>query len=278
MGIEEAKNKVFTSQPFEVTAEGILGYSKGTSETRKAHADPKSPVAPAMFAACFVIPATGSVLFEGDLGFDLSRIVHGGIEMGFDRLLKPGDKVTTESKFLGVEEKSTGNLINISFLCKDGAGKTVVEGITRYFVRGKKRKDAPEAAEPPPPQHPKAILSRTEAVAKDQSLLYADGSGDRFPIHTDDNFAKSVGLPGIILHGMCTLAFAARALVDGAAGGDPAKLKRIGVKFAKIVLPGDTLTTEAWETGKKGSNRALGYEMKNQKGDVVLAEGIAEIA
>lgn len=87
---------------------------------------------------------------------------------------------------------------------------------------------------------------------------YAGASGDFNPIHMDTEFAKSVGLPGNILHGLYSMAQVARAHTD-AAGGDPRSLRRLSVQFRGMGRPeeemtvtatvadtdGDTLTTEA---------------------------------
>ena len=65
---------------------------------------------------------------------------------------------------------------------------------------------------------------------------YAEASGDPNPIHTDPDFAKSVGLPGVILHGLYSMAQVARAATQ-AAGGDPRSLKRLSVEFRGMGIP-----------------------------------------
>ena len=65
---------------------------------------------------------------------------------------------------------------------------------------------------------------------------YAEAAGDPNPIHTDEEFAKSVGLPGCILHGLYSMAQVARAL-SALAGGDPRALKRLRVQFRGMGLP-----------------------------------------
>ena len=65
---------------------------------------------------------------------------------------------------------------------------------------------------------------------------YAGASGDFNPIHIDVDFAKQVGLPSNILHGLYTMAQVARAAVD-AAGGDPRSLKRLSVQFRGMGFP-----------------------------------------
>ncbi|MDQ4026302.1 MAG: dehydratase, partial [Actinomycetota bacterium] len=73
------------------------------------------------------------------------------------------------------------------------------------------------------------VYEETTKVDDDQTFRYADASGDHNPIHLDENTAKMAGLPGIILHGMCTMAMGSKAAVNGLAGGDPTRIARVGV-------------------------------------------------
>ena len=65
---------------------------------------------------------------------------------------------------------------------------------------------------------------------------YAEASGDPNPIHVDAEFAKQVGLPGVILHGLYSMAQVAKAHTD-VAGGDPRSLKRLAVQFRGMGFP-----------------------------------------
>jgi acyl dehydratase len=79
---------------------------------------------------------------------------------------------------------------------------------------------------------------------------YAGASGDFNPIHIDPEFAKAVGLPNTILHGLYMMGLTARAATE-AAGGDPASLKRLSVQFrgmgapeTEIVVSGEVKSVE----------------------------------
>jgi acyl dehydratase len=67
------------------------------------------------------------------------------------------------------------------------------------------------------------------------TVRYAGASGDFNPIHVDDEFARDVGLPGKILHGLWTMAQVARAQTEAAGG--PGKLKRLSVQFRGMGVP-----------------------------------------
>ena len=67
------------------------------------------------------------------------------------------------------------------------------------------------------------------------TVRYAGASGDFNPIHIDDEFARSVGLPGRILHGLWTMAQVARAQTE--ATGGPQRLRRLSVQFRGMGVP-----------------------------------------
>src|SRR5215210_3199235 len=75
---------------------------------------------------------------------------------------------------------------------------------------------------------------------------YKDASGDPNPIHVDEEFAKSVGLPGVILHGLWSMAQVARAHTDAA--GDLRALKRLEVQFRGMGFPEQEITVSATVT------------------------------
>jgi len=72
------------------------------------------------------------------------------------------------------------------------------------------------------------------------TVRYAGASGDFNPIHVDDEFARAVGLPGRILHGLFSMALVARAHTEAAGG--PAALKRLSVEFRGMGLPEQEIT------------------------------------
>jgi acyl dehydratase len=82
-----------------------------------------------------------------------------------------------------------------------------------------------------------SLEPRSYTVTRADLAAYAESSGDHNPIHQDDEVARSVGLPGVIAHGMYTMALAARAVADWYPG---AELVSIGCKFTNpVVVPAD---------------------------------------
>jgi acyl dehydratase len=86
------------------------------------------------------------------------------------------------------------------------------------------------------------VFSASKVVKREDVKAYADASGDQNPLHQDDAFAQSVGFPGIIAHGMFSMAHLAKALTDWL--GDPAALKRIKVQFRAPVFMDEVLVAK----------------------------------
>ena len=82
----------------------------------------------------------------------------------------------------------------------------------------------------------------SKVVRREQVKAYADASGDQNPLHQDDSFAQSVGFPGIIAHGMFTMAHLVSALTRWL--GDPGGLKSIEVQFRAVVFMDETIVAK----------------------------------
>jgi acyl dehydratase len=83
----------------------------------------------------------------------------------------------------------------------------------------------------------------TYRITRADLVAYAEASGDHNPIHQDEAVARSVGLPGVIAHGMYTLALAARYVDEQL--GEPGRIVRIGAKFTRpVVVPADGTEVE----------------------------------
>jgi len=92
------------------------------------------------------------------------------------------------------------------------------------------------------------LPTQSFTVTRADLVRYAGASGDRNPIHWSDRVAASVGLPGVIAHGMYTMALMARAL-DNWAGG-PGRVLELGCKFTKpVVVPDDDAGVEVVVAG-----------------------------
>ena len=113
-------------------------------------------------------------------------------------------------------------------------------------------------------------MKRTVTFTRDQIAAYAEASGDRNPIHLDDDFARSVGLPGVIAHGMLQMGIAGTVAAEAAGGAS--HLRRLRCRFAGMVVPGDNVTFSAEAAGPG----TLELRAVNERGEQVLTKATAE--
>ena len=112
-------------------------------------------------------------------------------------------------------------------------------------------------------------------IDKYRPYYYAGASGDFNPINLDDNFAKQVGLAGAILHGLCTMAYVYRSVMEN---NDPSKIKKIKVRFRQIVRPLDKLTIKGKVSSIENNLTSIELVAENQKSEQVITSGLAVLA
>ncbi len=114
------------------------------------------------------------------------------------------------------------------------------------------------------------------SVTPDKYLTnrYAGASGDYNPIHIDEEFAKAVGLPGRILHGLWTMAQVARAQTDAAGG--PGHLKRLSVQFRGMGIPEQEVLVTGTVREVSGG-RAIVDTVAEQGGKQIIRNAEAEL-
>ncbi|HVA19531.1 MAG TPA: MaoC/PaaZ C-terminal domain-containing protein [Solirubrobacteraceae bacterium] len=103
---------------------------------------------------------------------------------------------------------------------------------------------------------------------------YAGASGDFNPIHIDEDFAKAVGLPGRILHGLWTMAQVARAQTEAAGG--PGHLKRLSVQFRGMGVPEQEIVVSGTVL-ESGGGRAIVETVAEQSGKQIIRNAQAEL-
>jgi acyl dehydratase len=107
------------------------------------------------------------------------------------------------------------------------------------------------------------------------TVRYAGASGDFNPIHIDEDFARQVGLPGRILHGLWSMAQVARAQTD--AGGGPHTLRRLSVQFRGMGVPEQEVTVTG-EVADVRDGVAIVHTVAEQGGKAIIRNAEAEIS
>jgi len=174
------------------------------------------------------------------IDIDLARVVHGRQELVLHRPIPPSGQDQASSRIAAVYDKGSAAIV-------------VTETTTALFTsrisifakgeggfggdRGPSGRVSVPAREPD-----LEVLSRTDP----RQALWYRLCGDRNPLHVDPVFAAKAGFPRPILHGLCTYGIVAKAAVDSALDGDPARVTAYSCRFSGVVFPGETLRTRIW--------------------------------
>jgi acyl dehydratase len=267
---------------FKVDGARAIAYAAATNDDNPRHT--AGELAPPIFAVVPIWEPMQLAVARVTPPDVLMRVVHGEQDIRFHRPLVPGDLIRSRAAPVGVHVRGSGTTVVVKSESRDEAGDLVNDQYFTLFFRGV---NEGEGAGEPAPEHKLSaevkanapVAEITQPVDLDQTFRYAEASGDQMPIHLDDNVAKAVGLPGIIVHGLCTMAFAGRAVIEGVAGGDPTRLRRLAVRFSRPVLPGQAITTRLFDSGSlAGGVRTYGFEVLNPEGQAAVKDGLAEVS
>ena len=202
---------------------------------------------------CCVLAHPGMWVRNPALGIDWLKMLHGEQSFEIHHPIPPEGTVVGTYAIVAVEDKGAGKgaiLHQIKKLNDKASGQLLATVRSLLFMRGDggcgNFGEVPEAAQPLPEQAPS---SSCEIATLAQSALIYRLSGDYNPIHADPKAATKAGFEAPILHGLCTLGVATRALLSSFANGAPERLKSLSVRFSRPVFPGETIRTEFFGTG-----------------------------
>lgn len=163
-----------------------------------------------------------------------------------------GGEFTLKSRLIGVHKRGSGASVETEQLLVDSDGKSLYKITSGAFMVGAKDfKDSGISNSEKiviPNRAPDSILEMP--TTKTQTHIYRL-SGDYNPLHIEDGFAQMSGFKEPILHGLCSYGISARAVIKQYCDNDPKKFRSIKARFAKPVIPGDTLVVEMWKDGDK---------------------------
>ncbi len=265
----------------EVTLDAIQKYARAYNDDNPAFFDATRAgaiVAPPMFAVVVTWNALMTAVMDPNVQADLLRLVHGEQDMEFLSPIRPGDVISAAAKIISIETKASGETMTVELVATNQKGQRVNKTLFSAFIRGGRNRDAAAAERVVEPARGEPDFTVEQTIDKDQTYRYAEASGDRNPIHVDENIAKMAGLPGIIVHGLCTMAFTSKVAIDKLCNGDPTRLKHLRVRFSRPVLPGQTITTKVWHDADKSGRKVFAFETFNPSGQAVIKAGLAEIS
>jgi len=225
-----------------------------------------------------VLASPGFWLKDPATGVDWKKVLHGEQGLRLHEPLPAAGTVVGMTRIDEIVDKGAGKgaLVYSTREIRDKAsGKLLAEVASVGFLRGDGGFGGPAGV----PRKTQAIPERApdasvEIKTLPQSALIYRLSGDFNPLHADPEVARAAGFERPILHGLCTYGVAGHALLKLVCDYDPARLKRMDVRFSAPVYPGETIRTEIWS---EGDGRLAFRCAVPERNIVVLNNGYAEL-
>jgi acyl dehydratase len=232
------------------------------------------------------LPSMAVVLAGGDLwiadpatGIDLTRLLHGEQHLRLHKPLPASGTLVGKHTVEEIFDKGADKgavLILARRLYDQLSGELVAEVAMSMFLRGNGGFGGRAGGQPKPHAVPidrAADLTLDLATRPEQAALYRWAGADLNPMHIDPAFAQRAGFDRPILHGLCSYGVAGRAVLKLLCDNDPARLRRLDVRFASPVYPGETLRVLVW---REAPGRASFQVRIVERDQLVLNNGLVE--
>jgi acyl dehydratase len=210
---------------------------------------------------------------------------HGEHDIHFHQPIRPGMSLLCEATLHGVVATRGGVSIIVRSSTRDLLGTLIDEQFFTAFVYGASLPLSVGSTGPKGPRFNSSTAGRPLAqdrfeLASDQTLRYADASRDYADYTLRLEAARARGFQHIVVHGMLSMAFAARAVVAQVCAGDSRRLTRLATRFSRPVflIPNQALTTRLWPLTSNEGRERFYFETSDASGSVVLKNGLAEVA
>lgn len=217
------------------------------------------------------------------LSFDPRLLLHGQQVIEIYRPLPTHGCIRNKTSVVGLHDKGKAAVVEIEVKSyEQDSDESICMNRLTIFLRGaggfSKSTDPFSYSKYPASQvlafkHPKSqpLAVYEESTQPSQALLYRL-SGDYNPLHSDPTFAGGAGFSRPILHGLCTLGFAVRAIIRCICQGDPDMVKSISGRLLLHVYPGETLITDMWLEGL-----SVLYQVKVKERNMSVLSGVVDL-
>ncbi|MBI2218333.1 MAG: MaoC family dehydratase N-terminal domain-containing protein [Candidatus Rokubacteria bacterium] len=272
-----------------IDARWLMAYAAGLGEQDGRYYDtlrPGGPVAHPLFSVCYEWPLALELrakALEADVA---PRGVHATHHVVIHRPPRAGDTLLTSACIAAIARRRSGTLVTTRFTTVDERGAPVTTtdhgsiyrgvdcdeeasvghpSVGAWTTRRGHRADAPADT----PGTGQVRWTDAVPVAAGAAHVYTECARIWNPIHTDIAVAKSVGLPGLILHGTATLALAVSRVVARDLDGDAAPVREIAGRFTGMVLMPSTFTVRGLSTFPDGR---IAFDAMDAEGGAALGD------
>ena len=263
--------------PAPLTAGFLADYATATRDPSAAARRGEVVLPAALLTRIWDAQEHGRVALTDPAVQELSTgAVHGEHELRLHRPIEPGEQLAVSVEGHGARASGDKAFVTLRYAMHDARDELVAEQwwTTVYFGVG-----CEPVGEPPPdhgfPETARDHMLGTHTVTVDATMTraYAEVSGDWSAHHFEVEAARASGFDRVFLHGLCTMALCAQGVVALAGDGDPARLRRVAVRFASPTFVDEDLAVQVYDAGDLG----VAFEAFSA-GARVIAHGRAELS
>ncbi len=271
----------------DICGEDVIAYASaiGAQNLKYINNNEHSDIAPACFCVTYELPFIYKILEDSNIhGGEEQRqknmlmLVHGDQYLKFYNPISSGDKITFKAEISDIEDKGSGEVLKIHLLSINQDGDKVVESDWGLFIRGIGSGKRPESRGLKPESasdHQEILFRHSIKIPLDITHKYSKASNDMNPIHLDNEVAKRAGLPGIVVHGLCTMAMTSEGIIKSYLDNNSNDLVSLGVRFSAPVFPGDELEIEGSKTSQE--SKLAFHVVRKSDGIKVIRDGTLEV-
>ncbi|XP_057811139.1 enoyl-CoA hydratase 2, peroxisomal-like [Salvia miltiorrhiza] len=235
------------------------------------------------FASLFSVGLQSRILGMPGLEFDPRLLLHGQQYIEIYKPLPSNGCILNKATVSGLHDKGKSTVLEVEILSyeKESGIQLCMQRVAVYLrgAGGFSKSSQPYSyTKYPSGQAPTYKIPKSQPFAvfeecthPSQALLYRL-SGDYNPLHSDPRVAEIAGFSRPILHGLCTLGFAVRAIVNSICRGDQNMIRNITGRFLLHVYPGETLITEMWIEGLR-----VTYQVKVKERSKAALSGVVTL-
>ncbi len=274
----------FRPRRIEVTARRAMNFAAGVFDSSDCYFDDQRPggfIAHPMLACALTWP-TSSRLHEYLVaeGFPLQvarQQVHYTETLIWYRAIRPGDRLSINGQIVAIMPHRTGTHLIVRYDAMDQEDQLAFTEFSGALLRGVRCLDEGQCRDVPeqvPLLETREPLWASSINLHDLAAHIYDGCADiSFPIHTSTAFAKSVGLPGIIMQGTATVSYAVSELIRREADGSPDGLCRLDCRFTGMTPPGTQIIIQLFGRDIQADYTDLFWCITDTAGRSVVNDG-----